>query len=136
MVTDSDSPRRGRADVLSFFFFSSGVGHPAKEPKEQWHSLSGESAEDKSGLVSCTDPSGEQSPCARAAAPQAGLLPFPQPPSSDPSRAAAKPAPSFPRLLREARRLQQTGLLLGSGAGNWCDWYGKAQRHRAGKGAW
>lgn len=62
MVTDSDFTRRGRAGAPSFLFFSSGVGHSAKELKEQWHSLAGESREDKSGLVNCTDPSGAQSP--------------------------------------------------------------------------
>lgn len=59
MVTDNDSPNRaGR--VLSPFY-SSGVGHPAKELKEQWHSLAGESREDKSGLVNCANPSGARS---------------------------------------------------------------------------
>lgn len=70
MVTDSDAPWRGRADVWSFLFFSSGDGRPAKEPKEQWHSLSGESAEDKSGPVRCANPSAEQIPVSTA-----GLLP-------------------------------------------------------------
>lgn len=36
--------RRGRVGASSFLFFSSGVGQPAKELKERWHSLAGESA--------------------------------------------------------------------------------------------
>lgn len=62
MVTDSDSPDGAGRVFRPFLFFSSGVGHPAKELKEQWHSLARESREDKSGLVKCTNPSRAQSP--------------------------------------------------------------------------
>lgn len=44
--------RRGRVGASSFLFFSSGVGQPAKELKERWHSLAREGA--RTSLVSQT----------------------------------------------------------------------------------
>lgn len=87
--------RRGRAGPSSFLFFSPGVGQPAKELKEQWHSRVGESHEDKPGLVNCADPSRARSslhpaccPTHRGASCSLGPRSAGTPPACSPSQQA------------------------------------------------